>query len=65
MFEDDDDQPWIKMVDSPKQNPMNPFTGDDWAISKAFPFAKPAATSNKTTSAKPFRAIRWANVPPI
>ena len=29
MFEDDDDQPWIKMVDSPKQNPMNPFTGDD------------------------------------
>jgi len=34
-------------------------------MSKAFPLAIPAETSNKTTSAKSFKAIRCAKVPPI
>ena len=37
---------------------LNPLTGDDCAISKAFPFAIPAATSNNTTSAKSLSAIK-------
>ena len=41
----------------PNKVTLKPFTGDDCAISKAFPFAIPAATSNNTTFANPFKAI--------
>ena len=44
---------------------LNPFTGDDCAISRALPFAIPTATSNNTTSPNSLRAIKCANVPPI
>ena len=43
----------------------NLLTGDDWAISNAFPFAIPSATSKRTISPNSFKAIRCAKVPPI
>ena len=43
----------------------NVGTDVDCAISKAFPFATPSATSKRTTSASSFVLIRCANVPPI
>ena len=36
----------------------NPSTDEDCAMSKAFPFATPSATSNKTTSPSSFKAIK-------
>ena len=49
----------------PDRLTLKPLTGDDCAISRAFPLAMPAATSNNTTLANPFSAIKWAKVPPI
>src|SRR6478752_9535877 len=41
------------------------LTGDDWAISSAFPCGIPSMTSNMTTSPSSFSPMRWASVPPI
>src|SRR4029077_5210399 len=41
------------------------LTGDDWAISSAFPCGTPSMTSNMTTSPSSFSPMRWASVPPI
>jgi hypothetical protein len=50
----------------PENFTLNPSTDDDWAISRAFPLAKPAATSKRTTSfATSLVPIKWAKVPPI
>jgi len=38
----------------PENLTSNPSTDEDWAISKAFPFAMPLATSKRTTSQQVF-----------
>ena len=50
----------------PENLTLKPSTEDDCAMSKAFPFAMPLATSNKTTSStNSFVPIKCARVPPI
>ena len=50
----------------PESLTLNPSTDEDWAISSAFPFANPLATSNNTTSStNSLVPIKCANVPPI
>ena len=49
----------------PERLILKPSTGEDWAISKALPFAIPSATSKRTMSPNSFKAIKCANVPPI
>ena len=50
----------------PENFTLNPSTDEDWAISKAFPFAMPLVTSKRTTSlTSSFKPIKWAKVPPI
>ena len=50
----------------PENFTLKPSTDEDCAISSAFPFAIPLATSNKTTSStNSFVPIKCAKVPPI
>ena len=56
----------VKFSGIPENFTLKPSTDEDCAISSAFPFAIPLATSNKTTSfTNSFVPIKCANVPPI